>query len=116
MILGKSHNISDSIRNGNGLSANSSHSSAMQAHFFIKLRNYYKEAKPYQPTFNGVFANAEVPPQEGTSQFYCGWITSEKQMSDDDCNEDLLSNLLDTVDGDYQDALDTAIHSVNDDN
>ena len=48
--------------------------------------------------------------------FTVGWITSEKQMSDDDRNEDLLSNLLDAVDGDYQDALDTAmIHSVNDD-
>ena len=48
--------------------------------------------------------------------FTVGWITSEKQMSDDDCNEDLLSNLLDAVDGDYQDALDTAIRSVNDNN
>jgi hypothetical protein len=47
--------------------------------------------------------------------FTAGWITSEKQMSDDDRNEDLLSNLLDAVDGDYQDALDTAIRSVNDD-
>jgi hypothetical protein len=48
--------------------------------------------------------------------FTAGWITSEKQMSDDDCNEDLLSNLLDAVDSDYQDALDTAIRSVNDNN
>jgi hypothetical protein len=37
---------------------------------------------------------------------------SEKQMVDDDPDEDLLRKLLE---GDYQDALDSAIRSVNDD-
>ena len=44
--------------------------------------------------------------------FTTGWITSEKQMVDDDPDEDLLRKLLE---GDYQDALDSAIHSANDD-
>jgi len=44
--------------------------------------------------------------------FTAGWITSEKQMVDDDPDEDLLRKLLE---GDYQDALDSAIRSVNDD-
>ena len=44
--------------------------------------------------------------------FTVGWITSEKQMVDDDPDEDLLHKSLE---GDYQDALDSAIRSVNDD-
>ena len=44
--------------------------------------------------------------------FTAGWITSEKQMVDDDPDEDLLRKLLE---GDYQDALDSAIRSANDD-
>ena len=44
--------------------------------------------------------------------FTAGWITSEKQMVDDDPDEDLLRKLLE---GDYQDALDSAICSANDD-
>jgi len=44
--------------------------------------------------------------------FTAGWITSEKQMVDDDPDEDLLCKLLE---GDYQDALDSAICSANDD-
>jgi hypothetical protein len=44
--------------------------------------------------------------------FTAGWVTSEKQMVDDDPDEDLLRKLLE---GDYQDALDSAIRSVNDD-
>jgi hypothetical protein len=44
--------------------------------------------------------------------FTAGWIMSEKQMVDDDPDEDLLRKLLE---GDYQDALDSAIRSVNDD-
>ena len=43
--------------------------------------------------------------------FTVGWITSEKWMVDDNPDEDLLCKLLE---GDYQDALDSAIHSVND--
>jgi hypothetical protein len=43
--------------------------------------------------------------------FTTNWITSEKEMVDDDPDEDLLRMLLE---GDYQDALDSAIRSVND--
>jgi hypothetical protein len=44
--------------------------------------------------------------------FTMSWITSEKQMVDDDPDKDLLHKLLE---GDYQDALDSTICSVNDD-
>ena len=43
--------------------------------------------------------------------FTMGWIMSEKQMVDDDPDEDLLHKLLE---GDHQDALDSAIRSAND--
>jgi hypothetical protein len=43
--------------------------------------------------------------------FTMGCIMSEKQMVDDDPDEALLCKLLE---GDYQDALDSAICSVND--
>ena len=43
--------------------------------------------------------------------FTTGWITSEKQMVDDNPDKDLLRKLLE---GDYQDALDSAICSAND--
>jgi hypothetical protein len=44
--------------------------------------------------------------------FTAGWMTPEKQMVDDDPDEDLLDGLLT---GDYQDALDHAIHFMNSD-
>jgi hypothetical protein len=40
------------------------------------------------------------------------WMTSEKQMVDDDPEADLLQKLLD---GDFQDGLDLVIQSINDD-
>ena len=40
------------------------------------------------------------------------WMTSEKQMTDDDPDEDLLCDLLQ---GDYQNAMDYIIQSINND-
>ena len=44
--------------------------------------------------------------------FTTDWITSEKLMTEDYPDEDLLLKLLD---GDYQDMLDSAIRSINND-
>ena len=41
-----------------------------------------------------------------------GWMTSEKQMTEDEPDEDLLCNLLQ---GDFQNALDHVIQSINND-
>jgi len=43
--------------------------------------------------------------------FTAGWITLEKDLVDDAPEEDFLQSLLQ---GDFQDTLDRAIHSVND--
>jgi hypothetical protein len=40
------------------------------------------------------------------------WMTSEKQMVEDDPEDDLLQNFLD---GDFQDGLDCVIQSINND-
>jgi hAT family C-terminal dimerisation region len=44
--------------------------------------------------------------------FMQGWTTSEKLMTEDDPDVDLLRKLLE---GDYQDALDSVIRSINTD-
>ena len=44
--------------------------------------------------------------------FTAGWITSEKQMLDDVPDEDLLDEVLNSPK--YQDALDSAIRSIED--
>src|SRR5215510_10093033 len=43
--------------------------------------------------------------------FTVAWMTSEKQMTEDDLDDNLLKNLLD---GDFQDSLDRVIQSIND--
>ena len=44
--------------------------------------------------------------------FTANWMTSEKQMLEDDLDEDLLAKLLQ---GNFQDSLDQVIQAVNDD-
>jgi hypothetical protein len=82
----------------------------MQVHLLFSAKTDAKRRNHISPLLMEALQMLKFHLKKDHPNFTTGWITSKKQMMEDNLDEDLLCKLLE---GDYQDTLDHAIQSIN---